>query len=370
MPPDAFPEIAPLIAAAKADRIDARVVLLRVLTDLFVGRKLPTPAEVAQFSALTEPLVHGVDAQSAAAVARKLAVHPETPRAVIEALLARDDEASYEVLRLSDGFDPDALDGLAETGSRAIAVAIASRDKLEPSTACILAERAEGAIDLALARRPDPGLPGDIMTLLIARARGNLDLAKLVLGWPPLPFLDRCSLFLEAEPQERAAIAAEASRRAFLKRARPSPLARQDIDGAILDLDAADAAALARMLASRLAVQPLIAEAIVADSTGEALVLALRSCGARPAPIVSLLLRRGLHLSRSIERIFALDALSRETSGAAAAMILQAFARTGSRPRHVSVPGSTRDADERTQGTPRTELPLSAAFRRREQRSR
>src|SRR5579871_4648406 len=110
MPPDAFPEIAPLIAAAKADGIDARVVLLRVLTDLFVGRKLPTAAEIAQFSALTEPLVRSVDAQAAVPVARKLAIHHETPRAVIEALLARDDEASYEVLRLADGFDPEALD--------------------------------------------------------------------------------------------------------------------------------------------------------------------------------------------------------------------------------------------------------------------
>ncbi|SEE45409.1 Uncharacterized conserved protein, DUF2336 family [Rhizobiales bacterium GAS191] len=369
MPPDAFPEIAPLIAAAKADGIDARVVLLRVLTDLFVGRKLPTRAELAQFVALTEPMIRSVDTQAAVAVARKLAAHPETPRKVIEALLARDDEASYEALRLAIGFDLQALDALAETGSRLVAVAIASRHELAAGTARILVDRSEATVDLALARRAAPGLPGDVVSLLVARARGNLDLAKLILAWPRLPFLDRCSLFLEAEPQERAAIATEATRRAFLKRARPSPLARQDIDRAIVDLGGANPVRLAEALAAWLGLSASEATAIVADSTGEALIIALRSCGARPAPIVTLLLRRGLHLSRSVERIFALDQLARETSGAAAAMILSAFARTRSRPtRHVAAPGMPRDGEpaERAQGVPRTEQPLAQPFKRRE----
>src|SRR5260370_25143569 len=72
MSPDAFPEIAPLIAAAKADGIDARAVLARVLTDLFVGRKLHTGAELEQFEALVDPLIRAVATQTAVALARKL----------------------------------------------------------------------------------------------------------------------------------------------------------------------------------------------------------------------------------------------------------------------------------------------------------
>ena len=55
------------------------------------------------------------------------------------------------------------------------------------------------------------GLPADVVSLLVARSRGNADLARLVLASPHLPFQERCSLFLETEPQERAAIASGAA---------------------------------------------------------------------------------------------------------------------------------------------------------------
>jgi uncharacterized protein (DUF2336 family) len=371
MQPDAFPEIAPLIAAATADGIDARAVLARVVTDLFVGRKLHIHAELAQFVSLIEPLIRAVDAQTAVAVARKLAGHAETPRAVIEALLARDDEASYETLRMSICLDLRTLDILADRGSRFVALAIASRDLLAETTARILVARDEAAIDRALAGRSGPAFPEDVVSLLVARARGNPDLARLVLTIPGLPFLERCALFLEAEPQERAVIAVEATRRAFLTRARPSPFAREGIDQAVFALGGEGNARLAEALATWLGLRASEATTIVTDSTGEALVLAFRACGARPAPIVALLLSRGLHLSRSVERIFALDHLARETSGAGAAMILQAFAQTKSRPtRQVTSQGAGRDAEraERPQALPRTELQLAGAFKRRERK--
>ena len=125
MPPDAFPEISPLIAAAKADGIDARMVLARVLTDLFVGRMLHTHDELVQFEALVEPLIRIVDTRTAVAVADKLARHAETPRGVIEALLAREDEASFAMLRDAVMLDQRTLDILAERGSRRVAAAIA-----------------------------------------------------------------------------------------------------------------------------------------------------------------------------------------------------------------------------------------------------
>src|SRR5438132_1523439 len=118
MSSDAFPEIAPLVAAAKADGIDARAVLARVLTDLFIGRKMHVATELEQFAALVEPLVRAIDMPSAITVARKLAAHAETPRAVIEALLARDDEASHATLRDAVMLDQRTLDILAERGSR------------------------------------------------------------------------------------------------------------------------------------------------------------------------------------------------------------------------------------------------------------
>ena len=103
-------------------------------------------------------------------------------------------------------------------------------------------------------------------------------------------------------------------------------------------------------------------EQIVDDPTGEALVLALRACGARPEPIVALLLRRGLHLSRSVERIFSLERLARETSAAAAAMVVEALAQVRPRPpRHLAAQRPARAAT-----LPGAEPALASAFKRRE----
>jgi hypothetical protein len=78
-----------------------------------------------------------------------------------------------------------------------------------------------------------------------------------------------------------------------------------------------------------------------------------------------------MHLSRSVERIFALDHLARETSGAAAAMIVSAFTDARALPvRQVSAAAGRREAErqERQERQPlpvRGELPQSA-FKRRE----
>ena len=362
MPPDAFPEIGPLIAAAKADGIDARMVLARVLTDLFVGRILHTRDELVQFEALVEPLIRIVDTRTAVAVADKLARHAETPRGVIEALLAREDEASFAVLRDAAMLDQRTLDILAERGSGRVAAAIASRDAIAEVTARILVYRDEVPTDFALAQKPRRDLPADVLSLLCARARGNVDLAKLMLARSSLAFRERCALFLEAEPQERAAIAAEAARRGFLTRGRPSPFARRDRDEAVLALVGQGKKKLAEALAGWLSLSFEDARGIVDDPTGEALVLALRACGARPEPIVTLLLRRGLHISRSVERIFSLERLARETSGAAAAMIVEAFAQIRPRPpRHLAAQRPAREA-----ALPGAEPVLVGAFKRRE----
>ncbi|MBV9751347.1 MAG: hypothetical protein JO188_02395 [Hyphomicrobiales bacterium] len=365
MPPNAFPEIGPLITAAKADGIDARMVLTRVLVDLFVGRSWHSRDELIQFEALVEPLIRIVDTHTAAAIAGKLARHAETPRGVIEGLLAREDEASYIVLRDAVMLDQRTLDILAERGSGLVAVAIASRAEITETTARILVFRDEASIDSALARNTALNLPSDVVSLLCARARGHAELAKLMLARAGLGLRDRCALFLEAEPQERAAIAAEATNRVFLTRMRPSPVARRDADEVVLSLAGHGKEKLAGTLTEWLGLRTEDARAIVDDATGEALVLALRACGAPSSSIVALLLRRGLHLSRSVERIFSLEGLARETSGAAAALIVDAFAQIRPRPlRHLAAPRPLREF-----ASSGVEEPASAeGFKRRERK--
>ncbi|MBV9432153.1 MAG: DUF2336 domain-containing protein [Hyphomicrobiales bacterium] len=362
MPANAFPEIGPLILAAKADGIDPRMVLARVLTDLFVGRVMHTNDELVQFEALIEPLIRIVDVQTGLAVAAKLAPHVETPRGVLEALLAREDEVSFAVLRDAITLDRRTLDILAEQGSGLVAAAIATRNDIAETTARILVYRDELPVDLALAQKPRRDLPGDVVSLLCARARGDLALAKLLLERPSLGLRERCALFLEAEPHERAAIAAEATRRGFLTRGRPSPYAREELEMAIHELAGQGNEKVVEALASWLGVSLEDARRIVEDSTGEPLVIALRACGARPEPIVTLLLRRGVHLSRSVERIFSLERLARETSGAAALMVLEGFAQFRARPlRHVAAQRPFRETP-----MPSAEPVFAGSFKRRE----
>ena len=315
MPPDAFPEIGPLIAAAKADGIDARMVLARVLTDLFVGRMLHTRDELVQFEALVEPLIRIVDTRTAVAVADKLARHAETPRGVIEALLgargrselrgaARRGHARSAHARHSGGA------GLAPGGGRHrvarrhcrgdCAHPRLSRRSPDRSCACAKAE-ARSAARCRVAS---------------LRQGARQSRARQAYACPAKPRLSRT---LRALPRGRAAGTGRDRGRGDAPRlfdeGAPEPLRATRCDEAVLALAGQGKEKLAEALAAWLGLGFDDAQAIVDDPTGEALVLALRACGARPEPIVTLLLRRGLHLSRSVERIFSLERLARETSG-------------------------------------------------------
>ena len=84
--------------------------------------------------------------------------------------------------------DQRTLDILAERGSRRVAAAIAARDGLAEATARILVYRDEAPTDLALAQKSKRDLPPDVVSLLCARARGNLVLAELMLARQASPF--------------------------------------------------------------------------------------------------------------------------------------------------------------------------------------
>src|SRR6185295_12582901 len=96
--------------------------------------------------ALATGLIPLVDIETAATVARKLAPHPQTPRPVLDALLARAPEIAEIVLALTPHFDRDLVVDMASNGEIRFALAVASRCDLDAELLERLVARREASI--------------------------------------------------------------------------------------------------------------------------------------------------------------------------------------------------------------------------------
>jgi hypothetical protein len=69
--------------------VDAKPTLLRVLTDLYVQKPIHSRDEECQYTELALRLIDDVDAETRAAVARRLANYPKAPREIVNRLSAK-----------------------------------------------------------------------------------------------------------------------------------------------------------------------------------------------------------------------------------------------------------------------------------------
>jgi len=84
-----FPGFDGLMTLSRREGVDIRPTLLRVLTDLYVQASTHTLDEEKQFVELTARLIDQVDDATRAAVRARLAVYPNTPRAILNQLHLR-----------------------------------------------------------------------------------------------------------------------------------------------------------------------------------------------------------------------------------------------------------------------------------------
>jgi hypothetical protein len=113
--------------------VDIRPTLLRVLTDQYLHRRIHTLDEERQYTELTLRLLDETDVPARAAVATRLAAHPNAPRAII-LRLARDLLAVAEpVLRSSPQLAPADLDAIARDRGPTYAAIIAERTSSRPT---------------------------------------------------------------------------------------------------------------------------------------------------------------------------------------------------------------------------------------------
>jgi hypothetical protein len=113
--------------------VDIRPTLLRVLTDQYLHRRIHTLDEERQYTELTLRLLDETDVPARAAVATRLAAHPNAPRAII-LRLARDLLPVAEpVLRSSPQLALADLDAIARERGPTYAAIIAERTSSRPT---------------------------------------------------------------------------------------------------------------------------------------------------------------------------------------------------------------------------------------------
>jgi hypothetical protein len=128
-----FPKLEGLDDLARRDGVDIRPTLVRVLTDLYVQKNAHSAEEERHYTELVLRMIDSVDLQTRTAVAAKLAVYAGAPPAVIRRLARDVIEVAEAVLRKSDTLTVAELDAIVRDFGAAHASAIAARSVPVPA---------------------------------------------------------------------------------------------------------------------------------------------------------------------------------------------------------------------------------------------
>jgi uncharacterized protein (DUF2336 family) len=325
--PPATPDLSSLAALARDGSVDIRPVLLRVRTDLFLAAPSRSRDLMESFAALATALIPSVDVDTLATIARKLAPHPETPMAIIEALLSCGGEIAEIVLALSPHIPRYALTRIADEGSVSLLLALAARKGLDGLLMEQLVERNLAMVDERLARNTAAPLSAVALDTLLRRARADRLLASALSRRADLTGADKASLFAHADQDGRCVIIQDLSRLAELA-------ARQRFRRQLLETDAAilvaaagagDRAGFITTLAVLLNTGTPQASALVNEPTGEVMALALVSVGMTRQDCERVFLTLDRRIARSVERVFALSDLMRRVKQPVATRIIDAI---------------------------------------------
>ncbi|MCX7898637.1 MAG: DUF2336 domain-containing protein [Methylocystis sp.] len=318
--------------------------LLRVAVEQFVERATHPIADVKQFEQLALGLIDRLDAETVAHICRPLCGHAETPPKVYECLREKGGpcaELAFEYAPAAGGAD---MRANAARGPIALAVALARRKDLDGETVAALVSRGATPILRALARNKDVRLDESTRRALVLAARDDLTLARILLDRADLD-IDREPLFLAATRLERMAIVLDACRRTLASGSADLP--RRADNNFVARLEQAalrrEREEMANMLAEALDCRRDRLRAILADSLGDGLALALAALGVDRSVAVRIFLCADALISHDPDRVRALIALMRSTPRRAAMRVVKSIAGA-SRPER-DVPQSAREEE-------------------------
>ena len=285
-----FPKLEGLDSLARRDGVDIRPTLVRVLTDLYVQKAAHTAEEERHYTELALRLIDAVDVGTRVTVARKLAAYPGAPLAVVRRLARDVIEVAEPILTQSRALADIELAAIIKDFGLSHAAAIARRH----------AQAFPEADTLPLPER----LPA-IVTPAVPDTAPDLELTEL---------------FFSADSAERRVLLMNLADGAD---ERPRPSAPSE---AVRQLEIA---ALARdtntfvgLLERSLEVTREQARRIVADASGEPLLVAAKALAMPPVVLQRVLLFLNPAIGESVQRVFDLAALYERLSMQSAAKIL------------------------------------------------
>jgi uncharacterized protein DUF2336 len=274
-----------LLDLAQRDGVDVRPTLLRVLTDLYTQIPTHTVEDERQYTELTLRLIEAVDVSARTALARRLATYEQPPPRVIQRLARDVIEVAEPILSQSSILTPADLQAIARQCGEEHARAIAQRG------------RALGLQEDALASDRD-------------QMEASPEAVEL------------CELFFSAEGAERRLIALNLE---YLPgHALPIFPPPQQADVWRLEWAALkrQTDAVARELERALGISSRISRRIVADESGEPVVIAAKAIGLPADVLQRMLLFMNPRIGHSVDRVYQLAALYSELSSDAARRLI------------------------------------------------
>jgi hypothetical protein len=255
---NSFAELADLARSGAAGLQD---VMLRAQCDLFVQQGAEGAARLA-FVALVQTLAPRVSHAALLDAARRLSPLPGAPAEVLEALFAEGGSVATTVIELAPVLPASLRAGAAAAEDPRLAAMFAGRHDLRDGEQEQLAMRGETAVNRALGARPG-ALGRAAAAALLDAARGDDQLAGVLLDRKEIDAAAKLPLYRFASPQQRRLIRAALDRR-VAERSLPSPGR------------AATAAEQAQMMQAALdGVEALTSRAVAAAGHGPAFVMTI-----------------------------------------------------------------------------------------------
>ncbi|QGM98371.1 DUF2336 domain-containing protein [Methylocystis parvus] len=306
----------------KSQRRIVDASLLRAIVDQFVARPTHPVSDIRQFERLALGLIDIVDVESAAKAARPLCFHPETPEPIFSRLFEKGGACAALVAEFAPNAPRGDLIALAIASDGPLLSAVARRKDLDHEIVDALAQRAEPEALRALAANWSAHLDQAARRALLHAARDDLTLARILLDRDDRA-IDPETLFLAATRLERTGIILNACRRALsgglAELCRAEAVFTRRLEGAAVRRDRD---AMAALLADALECRKERARAVVSDSQGEALALALAALGVDPDAATRIFLCADPAISHDTDRVRSLVALVRSTPQRAALQIV------------------------------------------------
>jgi len=294
------PNLEGLDDLARRKGVDTRPTLLRVLTDLYVQRPAHTLEEERHYTELALRLLDGVDTQTRAVVAQKLAAYPAAPATLVRRLARDTIEVADSILRHSASLDASELTALVEDCGPEHGAVVAARGADRPEMPAVSSARlppAYRSADALLSRATDARRVHPASSTVSAEVLAEV--------------------FFTASSGERRALLADLDGNDDLAAAELSPSA-----DAVQRLEIT---ALARKtdefvyeLAEALGLSSHTARRIVEDAAGEPLLVAAKALDMPSAVLNRILLFLNPAIGQSVPRVFDLARFYLEITPSAA----------------------------------------------------